>query len=116
VTLQILSYEFLGPIRLSEWGPPMNQVLYLLLRRSNETFQILYAGESEKTDEADFFTKNEKFKCWIQNAGTENDLYLSIYPMWDSTPVERQRILRKIIDRFQPPCNESDNSNKESSQ
>ena len=105
MTLQILSYEFLGPIRLSEWGPPMDQVLYLLLKRSNETFQIIHAGESEKTDEADFFTKNEKFKCWIQNVGTENNLYLSIYPMWGSKQEERQRILKKIIDRFQPPCN-----------
>jgi hypothetical protein len=105
VTLQILSYEFLGPIRLSEWGPPMEQVLYLLLKRTKDTFQIIYAGQSEKTEESDFFTKNEKFRCWIQNAGAEGSLYLSIYPMWGSAEKERQKILAKIIEKYQPPCN-----------
>jgi hypothetical protein len=109
MTIQILSYEFLGPIKLSEWGPPMEQVLYLLLRRSKETFQIIYAGDSEKTDDVAFFTKNDKFKCWLQNAGTEDNLYLSIYPMWGSTPQERQRLLQKIISTFKPACNEADN-------
>jgi hypothetical protein len=111
MTIQILSYEFLGPIRLSEWGPPMDEVIYLLLVRIRDTFQIIYADESGKTSAADFFTKNEKFKCWLQNAGTEDNLYLSIYPMWGSAPQERQRILQKIIARFQPPCNNSNDSN-----
>lgn len=112
MTIQILNYEFLGPIKLSEWGPPMDRVLYLLLRKSKETYQIIYAGESEKTEDTAFFTKNDKFKCWLQNAGNEDNLYLSIYPMWDSTPQERQRLLKKIISAFNPPCNESKDSNE----
>jgi hypothetical protein len=83
----------------------MEQVLYLLLKRTKDKFQIIYAGQSEKTEEADFFTKNEKFKCWIQNAGTEANLYLSIYPMWGSVEKERQKILAKIIEKYQPSCN-----------
>lgn len=105
MTIQILQYEFLGPVNLSEWGPPMDEVIYLLLRRAKDTFEIIYAGESEKTQETDFFTKNAKFKCWIQNAGSEQNLYLSIYPMWGSKPEERKRLLEKIIDRYKPPCN-----------
>lgn len=105
MAIQILQYEFLGPIKLSEWGPPMAEVIYLILRRTKETFEIIYAGESEKTEEADFFTKNDKFKCWIQNAGYEENLYLSIYPMWDSTQEDRKRILDKIIQKYQPRCN-----------
>jgi hypothetical protein len=103
--LQILHYEFLGPVRLSEWGPPMDEVLYLLLRRTKETFEIIYAGESEKTQDLDFFTKNPKFQCWLQNAGSEQNLYLSIYPMWDSKPEDRKRLLAKIIERYKPSCN-----------
>ncbi len=106
MTLQILHYEFLGPVKLSEWGPPMDKVVYLLLKRTNDTYEIIYAGNSEKTESTDFFTKNEKFKCWIQNAGTEQNLYLSIYPMWDSVPEERKRLLSKIITRYKPPCND----------
>ncbi|MFN3655520.1 MAG: hypothetical protein ACK4TO_09420 [Candidatus Nitrosotenuis sp.] len=105
MAIQILQYEFLGPIKLSEWGPPMAEVIYLVLRRTKETFEIIYAGESEKTEEANFFTKNDKFKCWIQNAGSEENLYLSIYPMWDSSQEDRKRILDKIIKWYQPQCN-----------
>lgn len=111
MTFQILQYEFLGPIKLSEWGPPMDRVVYILLKRTNGTFQIIYAGESDKTEATDFFTKNDNFKCWIQNAGSESNLYLSIYPMWDSTPQQRQRILQKIINTFHPPCNKEVDSN-----
>ncbi len=106
MTLQILSYEFLGPIPLSKWGPPMDEVLYLLLKRSKDTFEILYVGQSGKTTEADFFTKNEHFKCWIQNAGSESNLYLSIYPMWNSEPEKRERLVNKIVSKYAPICNE----------
>ncbi|MEO9308858.1 MAG: hypothetical protein ABI337_01015 [Nitrososphaera sp.] len=110
MAIQILQYEFLGPIKLSEWGPPMAEVVYLVLRRTKETFEIIYAGESEKTEETDFFTKNDKFRCWIQNAGHEENLYLSIYPMWGSTQEDRKRILNKIIQRYRPKCNLDSNT------
>ena len=105
MAIQILSYEFLGPIKLSEWGPPMDEVLYLMMMKTKETFQILFAGESDKTSDIAFFTSNPKFQCWLANAGFEGNLYLCIYPMWDSTPEQRQRILNKIIAKYNPVCN-----------
>ena len=103
--IQILNYEFLGPIRLSEWGPPMEKVVFLLFKRTKDTFAMIFADELEKTDDAGFFTKHEKFQCWIQNAGSEDNLYLSIYPMWDSSEDQRKKILQKIIASFRPLCN-----------
>lgn len=105
MTLQILSYEFLGPIKLSEWGPPMEQVIYILLGRSKDAFQMIYVGESEKSQDVDFFKNHEKSKCWTDAAGSEANLYLSIYPMWDSTPDERKRLTGKIIHKYKPSCN-----------
>ena len=105
MTIQILHYEFLGPIKLSEWGPPMEEVVYAILARTQDTFNIIYVDESEKTDEPDFFTKNDKFKCWKSTAGTENNLYLSIYPMWKSEKKERQRLVSKAIKSYKPVCN-----------
>jgi hypothetical protein len=107
VTIQILNYEFLGPIRLSEWGPPMEEVLYLILTKSKDAFQIIHVGESGKTDDAAFFTKNEKFKCWLGHSSEQN-LHLCIYPMWGSAPEERQKIVRKIASKYAPPCNSDD--------
>ncbi len=108
MTIQILHYDFLGPIKLSEWGPPMESVVYIVLARDQDTYNILYVDQNEKTEETDFFTKNDKFKCWVTHAGSENNLYLSIYPMFDSDKKERENIVNKTINHYQPICNLED--------
>ena len=105
MTIQILQYEFLGPIKLDEWGPPMEKVVYLILSRSKDSFNIIYAGECEKTDDKKFFLNNTDFKCWIKTAGSENSLYLAILPMFESESTLRSSILQKIILRYKPVCN-----------
>ena len=111
--IQILQYEFLGPIKLSEWGPPMEEVAYILFAKNKDVFNIIYVGESGKTEASDFFTKNEQFKCWLSNAGGENNLYLSIYPMWGSSQSARKQLIRKIVYRYKPVCNQvSEDSEK----
>lgn len=108
MTIQILHYEFLGPIKLSDWGPPMDEVIYIILGREKDTFNILYVDHSEKTNKNDFFIKNEKFKCWVTHASSENNLYLSIYPMSESDENERKRIVNKTIEQYTPICNMED--------
>ena len=105
LTIQILHYEFLGPIEISEWGPPMGQLVYLLFSKTKNGFNLLYASQVEKTDKTDFFTQNDKFKCWIQHAGSEEMLYLAVYPMSDSQASDRERVVQQIISKYRPPCN-----------
>ena len=105
LTIQILHYEFLGPIEISEWGPPMGQLIYLLFSKTKNGFNLLYASQVEKTDKTDFFTQNDKFKCWIQHSGSEEMLYLAVYPMSDSQASDRERIVQQIISKYRPPCN-----------
>ncbi len=105
MSIQILQYEFLGPIKLVEWGPPMEKVVYLILARHNDSFNILYVGDCEKTDKKNFFVNNLDFKCWIQKAGSENSLYLAILPMFESNQARRKEIVEKILIRYIPPCN-----------
>ena len=108
MNIQILHYEFLGPITLDEWGPPMEKLVYLILLRSKDTFSILYVDDCEKTNDVGFFTKNPNFKCWIDKSGTEKALYLAILPMFNSVPEERKQLVSKIIARYQPICNLQD--------
>ena len=108
MSIQILQYEFLGPIKLDEWDPPMEKVVYLILSRTKDSFNIIYAGDCEKTDEKNFFITNTNFKCWIQKAGSENSLYLAILPMFSSPPSTRKGIINKILQRYKPSCNEND--------
>lgn len=105
VTIQILQYEFLGPIKLDEWGPPMEKVVYLILSRHKDSFNIVYVGNCEKTDDKKFFLDNPNFKCWIQTCGSENSTYLAILPLFDSDSITRKVITQKIILRYKPPCN-----------
>tara|TARA_Y100000815_G_scaffold268106_1_gene288599 strand:+ start:68 stop:451 length:384 start_codon:yes stop_codon:yes gene_type:complete len=107
MAIQILQYEFLGPIGLSEWGPPMDKVVYIIFTKNKEVFNMLYVGESDKTEELDFFTKNPKFKCWISHAGNEENIYLSIYPMWESSESERLQLAQKIVNKYGPICNQA---------
>lgn len=108
MAIQILHYEFLGPIKLSEWGPPMDDVIFVILSREKDMFNVIYVDESKKTKNNDFFTKNEKFKCWLTHAGSENNLYLSIYLMPNSDDKDRQRIVSKTIAHYKPICNMED--------
>lgn len=105
MTIQILQYEFLGPIKLEEWGPPMEKVVYLILFREKDSFNIIYAGNCEHTIDKEFFTKNSSFNCWIGKSGSEKFLYLAILPLFESGNDERKKILDKIIARYKPTCN-----------
>ena len=108
MSIQILQYEFLGPIKLDEWGPPMEKVVYLIFSRKQDSFNIIYVGDCEKTNEKNFFLNNSNFKCWNKTAGSEDSLYLAILPMFESNQPERKKIINKILFRFHPPCNTND--------
>ncbi len=88
----------------------MEEVIYVLLAREKDNFKIIYVNESEKTKDKDFFTKNDNLKCWILNAGTENNLYLAILPMWKSNKEEREKIVNKIMMKYNPICNQNNQS------
>jgi len=115
LSIQILQYEFLGPIKLSEWGPPMDRVVYIIFFKNKDVFNMIYVGESDKTESHDFFTKNKQFKCWLSYAGKEENLYLSIYPMWESSQPQRNQLVKKIIIRYKPICNEVNDGSQNTS-
>ncbi|MBT8172766.1 MAG: hypothetical protein HKP26_02025 [Nitrosopumilus sp.] len=105
MSIQILQYEFLGPIPLDEWGPPMEKLVYLILSKDQDKFNILYIGDCEKTDDKSFFVQHENFKCWVQKSGSEKSLYLAILPMFESSKDHRLSVYNKILSRYKPPCN-----------
>ena len=105
MTIQVLHYEFMGPIRLAEWGPPMEEVVYVLLARDGDKFSLIYADQCSRSDDAGFFTKSPRFKCWISHAGTEDRLYVAVHPMFGSPEPARKSVVRRIVSKYSPPCN-----------
>jgi hypothetical protein len=91
----------------------MEAVVYIIFSKNKDVFNMLYVAETEKTDAGDFFTKNAQFKCWLSHAGNEENLYLSIYPMWESNESQRKQLENKIISRYKPVCNQFDDSDQD---
>ena len=108
LSIQILQYEFLGPIPLNDWGPPMEKLVYLVLSRDKDKFNIVYVGDCEKTDDKSFFVQHSQYKCWIEHSKSEKSLHLAILPLFDSNVEHRQNILHKIIIQYKPLCNSND--------
>ena len=77
----------------------MDRVVYIIFSKNKDVFNMIYVAESDKTEARDFFIKNDQFKCWMSYAGKEENLYLSIYPMWESSQPERNQLIKKIIAR-----------------
>ena len=105
LSIQILQYEFLGPISLEEWGPPMEKLVFLILSREKEKFHVLYVGDCEKTEDKSFFVQHSSYKCWSDNSGSERSLHLAILPLFESSTEYRQKIVNKIISSYKPICN-----------
>ena len=108
LSIQILQYEFLGPIPITEWGPPMEKLVYLILSRNKDKFDIIYAGDCQKTDDKSFFTDHDKFECWLKQSGSEQSLHLAILPLFDSSDKKRMNIIQKILSQYKPHCNSDD--------
>ena len=105
MSIQILQYEFLGPIPISEWGPPMEKLVYLILSRNKDKFDIIYAGDCQKTDDKSFFTSHKKFECCIKQSGSEQSLHLAILPLFESSNEKRMNVIQKILSQYKPHCN-----------
>ena len=75
----------------------MDRVVYIIFSKNKDVFNMIYVAESDKTEASDFFKKNDQFKCWMSHAGKKENLYLSIYPMWESSQPERNQLVKKII-------------------
>ena len=108
LSIQILQHTFLGPIPLEEWGPPMEKLVYLVLSRVNDKFDIVYVGNCEKTDDESFFVQHSQHKCWVEHSGPEKSLHLAILPLSESSSERRQNIFKKIISHYKPICNSTD--------
>ena len=108
MSIQILQYEFLGPIPLEEWGPPMEKLVYLILSRDKDKFNIVYVGDCKKTEDKSFFVRHSKYKCWIKHSGSEKSLHLAILPLFESDSERRKIVFQKILAHYKPLCNSAD--------
>ena len=48
------------------------------------------------------------FKCWLNQSGSEQSLYLAILPLFESSNEKRINIIQKILSQYKPHCNSDD--------
>jgi len=83
----------------------MEKVVFLIMSRQNDSFNIIYAGDCDKTSDEEYLTAHSSFKCWTDNSGSEKSLYVAIFPTFEFGNEEREKILDRIITRYHPVCN-----------
>ena len=83
----------------------MEKVVYLIMTRQKDSFNIIYAGDCEHTSDNGFFATHSSFKCWTHQSGSEQSLYLAILPLFESDKNKREKICDMIIARYHPICN-----------
>ena len=103
-------YKFEGPYSIKEWEPPYRAAIYSIMMRPDpknkpNTFRVLYFGESSNLSERGLIKDHHKYECFVKHAGSEDNLYIAVYLMPESTQDERRKIEQYLISVYNPPCN-----------
>lgn len=70
------------------------------------TYRLIYFGESGNLSDRGFYRSHHKFRCWLDQAGVESNIYIGIYKMPSSTPDQRRNIESSLINEYNPICND----------
>jgi hypothetical protein len=109
ITLSL--YIFEGPFPLEKWEPPYRAAVYAILikpdaKNKPEEYKPIYFGESGNLSERGFYEYHHKYKCWLREAGSLQNLYIAYHLLPNSTPDQRRTIEMLLITRYHPICNE----------
>lgn len=101
---------FTKPVKISEFSPPHQSGIYAILKEHTpihypQKYRILYIGETQDYSKRGF-KFHEKITCWIQNAGSWENIYISLYPTPSFSDQQRITLENTLIEYLKPPCNE----------
>lgn len=103
------NYQFSDPESLLNWTTSEKSGIFVILVQDptskSKPYKAIYFGESGHLSERSFFKSHFSYDCWVREAGNEADLYISLFPMPDSTPELRQGIEAFLIKYYHPVCN-----------
>lgn len=102
--INVEGYYFSGPWLLEKNEFIEVPVLYVILCKKNEGYDIIYIGQTEENEQ---LLRHEQYKCWVENCeqGSKN-LYLGTFllPLEKYSPEEKKEIEEKLEERINPPC------------
>jgi hypothetical protein len=106
VTIGWNGVEFSDPVRIADWEPPMRAGVYAVSVPSGKpnVFNLIYVGESGNLSERGFYRQHHKFGCWMNKAGSLDNIFISIRLMPGSGPEERRGVEAQTIGTWQLDC------------
>ncbi|MFC2164196.1 hypothetical protein ACFLT2_04265 [Acidobacteriota bacterium] len=103
------NYQFSEPVSLTEWKTDERNGIYAVLIKDPKTKSQPYTaidfGESDNLSDSSFLMSHQRFDFWIQEAGSEADLYIATFHMPDSASELRQSIVAFLVKYYHPVCN-----------
>jgi len=105
------SIEFTNPVKITQWDPPYRAAVYAIMRKKDpinkpNTYTLIYVGESGNLSDRGFYKSHHKYPCWTREAGVDENIYISVYLMPNSTEEERREIEGNIVKKIHPVCND----------
>jgi hypothetical protein len=109
MTIRYGGYVFDAPAPVARWSAPHRAGVYAILvadqRCQPMPFRVIYFGESGNMSERGFLKGHPKYSCCVREAGSEQSLYIAVYPMPESTPEQRRAVADVLISEIGPVCN-----------
>jgi len=104
------NYQFSEPEPLSGWKTSEKAGIYAILTKDSSArsrrYKVIYFGESGNLSDRDFLKSHEKHDCWLSQAGgSEDDLFIAVFPLPNSTIKLRGDIEAFLIRYYRPACN-----------
>jgi hypothetical protein len=102
------NYQFSEPGVFLNWTTSEKEGIFAILVQNptskSRPYKAIYFGESGDLSERGFFRSYHRYDCWIREAGSEADLYISVFPMPNSTPELRRSIEAFLNKYYHPVC------------
>lgn len=98
--------EFSGPVQIADWEPPQGAGVYVIMMPGSQEgyYKLIYVGESENLADRGFYRSHHNFRCWMDQAGSLDRIFIGLYLMPNSTPEQRREIESRVIGTSQLPC------------
>lgn len=101
--------KFDGPYPATSWNPPKKAAVYAIMRKPDpknkpETYRIMYFGESGNLSDRGFWRSHHKYKCFVDKAGSEANIYIGVHAMPNSTAEQRRAVEKRLNDQCELEC------------
>jgi hypothetical protein len=103
-------YAFSSCGALESWTPPAVPAVYAVTYQRDpsntpKSHTVLLFGESANLSDQAYSIKTRMNDLLSRQGGNYSDLFIFIHPMKDSAPIERSRVVERLVLEYQPEGN-----------